>query len=320
MRRSRESMALKEAGEPPVPCATASSLLSRKGSASIADIRAVCCCGATMACGLSIRFLYGLALGIFALICSGTGQIRGVATAASQFDAGAFKAALVESSDYCNTLWSDRAFDPLRDKIPLMGGSPTPAMLANSQRVRPEDKPLAGLAMRTAEKCKTASSKAFAMLPATTQAKVRALQGKADALNKQLYDGKLTFGDYNIRRIELLTRMAVSLADFLEQPAEPAHVATTAQDHARAAHSMVSAQNTTPQSSQPHDLRIALVIGESRYLNLPKLINPESDARSIAETLQKMGYDTRLILDAPEDGIRKKFENLPATQAKPKLP
>ena len=173
-------------------------------------------------------------------------------------------------------------------------------MLANSQRVRPEDKPLADLAMRTAEKCKTASSKAFSMLPAIAQAKVHALQLKADALNKELHDGKITFGDYNVRRIELLTRMAASLANFLD-PAEPAHAVTTAQDYARSARSTVPAQNTTPQSSQFHDLRIALVIGESRYLNLPKLANPESDARSIAETLQKLGYDTQLLLDAPED-------------------
>ena len=54
-------------------------------------------------------------------------------------------------------------------------------------------------------------------------------------------------------------------------------------------------------------MRIALVIGESRYVNLPRLANPEMDARSIAETLQKMGYDTRLLLDAPEDGIRKEI-------------
>jgi uncharacterized caspase-like protein len=54
-------------------------------------------------------------------------------------------------------------------------------------------------------------------------------------------------------------------------------------------------------------VRIALVIGESRYVNLPRLMNPEKDARSIAETLQKMGYDTQLLLDASEEGIRKEI-------------
>jgi uncharacterized caspase-like protein len=71
-----------------------------------------------------------------------------------------------------------------------------------------------------------------------------------------------------------------------------------------------------PQTSTFHEVRIALVIGESRYLNLPKLINPESDARSIAETLQKMGYETRLLLDAPEDGIRKEIRKFASESSK----
>jgi len=62
MRRSRELVALKEAGEPPVPSTTASSLLPRKSSASIAGLRGVGW-GAAMACGLSIRFVCALALG-----------------------------------------------------------------------------------------------------------------------------------------------------------------------------------------------------------------------------------------------------------------
>ena len=75
-------------------------------------------------------------------------------------------------------------------------------------------------------------------------------------------------------------------------------------------------QNAAPQTSAPHEVRIALVIGESRYLNLPKLINPESDARSIAETLQKMGYDTQLLLDASEDGIRKEIRKFASESSK----
>ena len=63
-------------------------------------------------------------------------------------------------------------------------------------------------------------------------------------------------------------------------------------------------------------MRIALVIGESHYSQLPKLINPERDARSIAETLQKMGYDTQLLLDAPEDGIRKEIRKFASELSK----
>ena len=40
------------------------------------------------------------------------------------------------------------------------------------------------------------------------------------------------------------------------------------------------------------------------------------DARSIAETLQKMGYDTQLLLDAPEDGIRKEIRKFASELSK----
>ena len=77
-----------------------------------------------------------------------------------------------------------------------------------------------------------------------------------------------------------------------------------------------SFEQPTPQTSAPHEVRIALVIGESRYLNLPRLINPEKDARSIAETLQKMGYNTQLLLDASEDGIRKEIRKFASESGK----
>src|SRR5262249_13930256 len=157
--------------------------------------------------------------------------------------------------------------------------------------------------------------KAFAMLPATTQAKVRGLQQKADALNKQLHDGKLTFGDYNVRRIELLTRMTASLANFLES-SEPARAETTAQDHARAPRSMVPVENIPSKPPQLPDLRIALVIGESRYVALPKLANAEADARSIADAFKNMGYDTRLLLDANQDVLRKEIRRLAKDSSK----
>jgi len=51
-----------------------------------------------------------------------------------------------------------------------------------------------------------------------------------------------------------------------------------------------------PPSAEPrpifHETRLALVIGNSNYANLPKLSNPTNDARSIAEVLQKLGYTT----------------------------
>ena len=150
-----------------------------------------------------VILLGNLALGIFALLCGASGQVR-AASPPQQFDARNFQAAAAKASEYCTTLWSDHAFDPLRDKIPLLGGQPTPSMLTNPQRVRPEDKPLADLALKTAEKCKAAAATAWAMLPPPVHAKVLRLTQQADALNTQLSKGKITFGEYNVKRVEIL--------------------------------------------------------------------------------------------------------------------
>ena len=121
--------------------------------------------------GRVVTLVGNLALGILALLCGASGQVR-AASAPQQFDAGSFQAATAKASEYCRTLWSDHAFDPLRDKIPLRGGQPTSSMLTNPQRVRPEDKPLADLALKTAEKCNAAHAAAWPMLPPPVHAKV----------------------------------------------------------------------------------------------------------------------------------------------------
>ena len=190
-------------------------------------------------------------------------------------------------------------------------------MLTNPQRVRPEDKPLADLALKTAEKCKAAAITVWAMLPPPVHAKVLRVTRQLDALNTELYAGKITFGEYNVKRIELLKQMALAFASIWEGPTnETAKSTATTQDPKPLPPPKPTVQNAPPRTFAPHEVRIALVIGESHYLQLPKLANPERDARSIAETLQKMGYDTRLLLDAPEDGIRKEIRKFASELSK----
>src|SRR5262249_35996055 len=55
----------------------------------------------------------------------------------------------------CKALWSDHAFDGLRTKIPLDGEKPTVGMLTNTEKLHPKDKPVADLAIKTLEKCRS---------------------------------------------------------------------------------------------------------------------------------------------------------------------
>src|SRR5271155_1565464 len=165
--------------------------------------------------GRSIALVGNLALAVVALLCDASGQVR-AESVPQQFDAKTFQAATAKAAEYCRTLWSDHAFDPLRDKIPLLGEQPTSSMLANPQRVRREDKPLADLALKTAEKCNAAAATAWAMLPPPVHAKVLSLTRQVDALNMQLDRGKITFGDYNVKRLQIRKQMLVAFASILE--------------------------------------------------------------------------------------------------------
>ena len=258
-----------------------------------------------------------LAFAVVALLCGSSGQGR-AASDPQQFDARGFQAANAKATEYCTTLWSDHTFDPLRDKIPLLGEPPTSAMLTSPERVRSEDKPLADLALKTLEKCKAALAIAWAMLPAPAHAKVLSVVRKADALNIQLYTGKITFGEYNVKRIRILKEMALAFVSIWEGPAaEGAQSAATVLDPTPLPPAKPSGPTASAmQTSAPKEVRIALVIGESRYLNLPRFLNPENDARSVAETFQNMGYNTQLLLDAPEESIRREIRKFASASGK----
>jgi hypothetical protein len=152
----------------------------------------------------------GLALVVFAaLFCFASGQVR-ADNVAQQFNANSFQAATAEATEYCTALWSDHAFDRLRDKIPLLGEQPTASMLTSTQRLRLEDRPLADLALEAFKKCKAAHARAWAKLPPAANTKVLGVVRQFDDLNAQLYRGEVTFGEYNVKRIQILQQLALA--------------------------------------------------------------------------------------------------------------
>ena len=56
------------------------------------------------------------------------------------------------------------------------------------------------------------------------------------------------------------------------------------------------------------DVRLALVIGNSKYLEFGTLDNPTNDAKGIDKTLRELGYSTRLVLDADESTLRREVK------------
>lgn len=54
-------------------------------------------------------------------------------------------------------------------------------------------------------------------------------------------------------------------------------------------------QNRFPRARSSHDERVALVIGNSKYLNIPALENPTKDAELMVNTLRSVGFDNVII-------------------------
>jgi uncharacterized caspase-like protein len=52
---------------------------------------------------------------------------------------------------------------------------------------------------------------------------------------------------------------------------------------------------------------VALVVGESDYVALPKLINPENDARAMDDLLDDLGFDVERVLDADGDELNEQI-------------
>ena len=85
-----------------------------------------------------------------AVVCSSASSVRAQQPDATKFNQ-TYETASAKAREECQTIWADRAFDPIRDKIPLMEEKPTFSMLKNFERLRPKDRPLADLAMKAIE-------------------------------------------------------------------------------------------------------------------------------------------------------------------------
>ena len=253
-----------------------------------------------MRSAMSIRLACSFALGAVALLGC---KLNALAQQSSPptFNQ-TYEGAFVQAREACKALWSDHVFDPIRGKIKLDDEKPTFSMLTNKEKLQPKDRPLADLAIKTLEKCRNGYAPVFAMLPQQVVVLIQGVQREQDAKIAELYNGKITFGDYNVAMNQLTGQLATAISGLQTQPQIQSTVASP-QPRQIAVDSKAKPPATAVTASFK-EKRLALVIGNSNYVKLPKLSNPTNDARAVAQVLQSMGYQTQLLLDASEDGIR----------------
>ncbi|PIT77030.1 caspase domain-containing protein [Limnohabitans sp. G3-2] len=60
----------------------------------------------------------------------------------------------------------------------------------------------------------------------------------------------------------------------------------------------------------PLDIRVALVIGNAAYKNVPALVNATNDAKSMSTVLRKLGFNVVEVVDGSKDQMNKAIEQL----------
>ena len=193
-------------------------------------------------------------------------------------------------------------------------------MLTNNEKLQPEERPLADLAIKTLKKCRKVSAPIISRLPVNIQLLSQGYERKQDALIAELYNGKITFGEYNTAGERLRGEYLKGISEYIAS--SQSHAPKTAQTPKENAQSppLPKASAGVEQSQLAtrtfQGTRLALIIGNGDYAKLPKLTNPPNDARSIADVLQKMGYQTQLLLDASDQSIRTKVRQFASELSK----
>ena len=246
---------------------------------------------------MQIKLIFRVAIAaILALLAAGARAQQPDATLFSSD----YKTATAKAAEECRKLWANPAFDPLRDKVPLGSQKPTMQMLTSSARLEAQDRPMADLAIKVVEQCRAAYAPAYALLQDATRTLIEGLYREEDAWIAQLYSGKATFGEFNVAENRLAGEIFRAFSGSQQRDAS----------------NPAGAADGNSPALLPRDIRIALVIGNGSYANLPKLANPSNDAQAMADVLGKMGYATRLLLNASEQDLRREVRKFAGESSK----
>ena len=63
----------------------------------------------------------------------------------------------------------------------------------------------------------------------------------------------------------------------------------------------------------PLDIRVALVIGNSSYNEVPRLVNPQNDAKAMSLMLKKLGFQVISVIDGTKKDIDTAIQNMKAS-------
>jgi uncharacterized caspase-like protein len=246
---------------------------------------------------------------IVALLCLGSRSVIAQQKNVEDFEQR-YATEVSKARAECSRLWSNHDFDPFRTKLNLGEEKPTFSMLKSTEKLNRKEKPLADLAIKTLEQCRKAYEPVYAMLPPQIKTRIEAIQRGQDAKVAELYNGRITFGDFNGAISRMAAEAVTVFSGILQSPG--VDVVANISESSKTIAPSASVEN----KYVPTELRVALVIGNSTYVNLPKLSNPANDANAVAEILKAMGYKARLLIDGSEQSIRREIRQFASDSEK----
>jgi len=159
----------------------------------------------------------GLALGTAPSAVGGYLGSRAKRRAAEQKaeEEESIKNALSEVRRQCESLFSDPALDPIREKVALFEASDqTFAMLTNQERARPEEKPAIALWFQKREQCNQNFNYTMqGKVPAQIVAVRDAANVASNSMIAELYLGRITYGELAEGRAKTLAEEKTAVAN-----------------------------------------------------------------------------------------------------------
>ena len=128
--------------------------------------------------------------------------------------------------------------------------------------------------MKTLEQCRATYAPVFAMLPPQVNATMQGIERRQDAMIAELYSGKITFGEYNIATDRIIGELASLLSGIKQSPqtaSSPAALERKSAETVTMPRSRPTEVNPAPKATVSHAVRVALVIGDSNYIEFAEI-------------------------------------------------
>src|SRR5947207_11612813 len=137
---------------------------------------------------------------------------------------------------------------------------------------------------------KSSGSGCLCFVAAENATNIASLHREEDSLNARVYLGKITIGEYNVAYNRIVTAGQKAFFGDVRYDSDGTSKQASAEvGGTKPSPNQQRPQTATIQSSEPRLTRLALVIGNSNYTDLPRLKNPANDAHAIVDALRDVG-------------------------------